>query len=86
MSNIKIELSEYEVDMLVNALREVYKQNGVEFWELIGEEGECFANKIDEWAGWPACERRVSGTFVDQPTLCLYFACLICDQSKNQQR
>lgn len=84
MSNIKIELSEYEVDMLVNTLCEVYKENGVEFRELIGAEGECLASKIDEWAGWPICQRRVSGTFVDQPTLCMYFASLIRNQFKSQ--
>ena len=77
---MKIEMTEYEAEMLTKALREVYKENGVGFWELEGPDGEALARKIAEWRQ-RECDRRSDGTaLVSQSLLCWYFAHLINNQ------
>ena len=77
---MKIEMTEYEAEMLVQALRETYKENGVEFWELEGPAGEALAQKIDEWNGIKICSRLGGKALVSQSLLCWYFSHLISRQ------
>lgn len=77
---MKIEMSEYEAELLTNALREVYKENGVEFWELEGPEGAAVARDIDDWNGAQICHRANGKILVRQSTLCWYFSHLIRNQ------
>lgn len=76
-----IELTAYEAQMLTQILREVYKQNGVETWELEGSEGEALAQKIDTWSGL-TCTRVDGKAMVSQSLLCWYFSHLISNQSQ----
>lgn len=77
---MKIEMSEYEAELLTNALREVYKDNGVSFWELKGLDGEVLAFKITKWSHFNLA-RRVDGVIlVSQSFLCWYFSHLINEQ------
>lgn len=75
-----IEITRYEAEMLAKVLREAYKENGVDLWELEGSDGEALAQKIDNWNGIKICSRMDGKALASQSLLCWYFAHLINDQ------
>lgn len=77
---MKIEMSEYEAEILTKILREAYKENGVEVWELEGPDGEALAQKIDDWNDMKICSRIDGKALVSQSLLCWYFSSLISSQ------
>ncbi len=77
---MKLEMTEYEAEMLAKALREVYKEDGVEFWDLEGPNGEALANKINKWSKANLCRLSDGTLVVSQSLLCWYFSNLISRQ------